>query len=256
MNEETLIRRKILDSATKAYHQNIYTYTGFLGINELSIYHSMTNDLSFISSCCFGGTEASERQMIQFGSKKELGYSEEFPIDIIKISPLSPKFAESLGHRDYLGALMNTGIERSLLGDIIIKNTNAYLFCARHISDFIEKNISTIKHTNVVCTNITNSIDTSDIDGIKPELKELELIAASPRIDAVVASITKRSRSNAAELFNAKKIYINGICNENKSYQLKSGDIVVIRGTGKFIYLGCGNETRKGRIYVHLKQYV
>ncbi len=216
----------------------------------------MTNDLSFISSCCFGGTEASERQMIQFGSKKELGYSEEFPIDIIKISPLSPKFAESLGHRDYLGALMNTGIERSLLGDIIIKNTNAYLFCARHISDFIEKNISTIKHTNVVCTNITNSIDTSDIDGIKPELKELELIAASPRIDAVVASITKRSRSNAAELFNAKKIYINGICNENKSYQLKSGDIVVIRGTGKFIYLGCGNETRKGRIYVHLKQYV
>ncbi len=208
MNEETLIRRKILDSATKAYHQNIYTYTGFLGINELSIYHSMTNDLSFISSCCFGGTEASERQMIQFGSKKELGYSEEFPIDIIKISPLSPKFAESLGHRDYLGALMNTGIERSLLGDIIIKNTNAYLFCARHISDFIEKNISTIKHTNVVCTNITNSIDTSDIDGIKPELKELELIAASPRIDAVVASITKRSRSNAAELFNAKKIYM------------------------------------------------
>ncbi len=256
MNEETLIRRKILDSATKAYHQNIYTYTGFLGINELSIYHSMTNDLSFISSCCFGGTEASERQMIQFGSKKELGYSEEFPIDIIKISPLSPKFAESLGHRDYLGALMNTGIERSLLGDIIIKNTNAYLFCARHISDFIEKNISTIKHTNVVCTNITNTIDTSDIDGIKPELKELELIAASPRIDAVVASITKRSRSNAAELFNTKKIYINGICNENKSYQLKSGDIVVIRGTGKFIYLGCGNETRKGRIYVHLKQYV
>lgn len=216
----------------------------------------MTNDLSFISSCCFGGTEASERQMIQFGSKKELGYSEEFPIDIIKISPLSPKFAESLGHRDYLGALMNTGIERSLLGDIIIKNTNAYLFCARHISDFIEKNISTIKHTNVVCTNITNTIDTSDIDGIKPELKELELIAASPRIDAVVASITKRSRSNAAELFNTKKIYINGICNENKSYQLKSGDIVVIRGTGKFIYLGCGNETRKGRIYVHLKQYV
>lgn len=216
----------------------------------------MTNDLSFISSCCFGGTEASERQMIQFGSKKELGYSEEFPIDIIKISPLSPKFAESLGHRDYLGALMNTGIERSLLGDIIIKNTNAYLFCARHISDFIEKNISTIKHTNVVCTNITNTIDTSDIDGIKPELKELELIAASPRIDAVVASITKLSRSNAAELFNTKKIYINGICNENKSYQLKSGDIVVIRGTGKFIYLGCGNETRKGRIYVHLKQYV
>ncbi len=256
MNEETLIRRKILDSATKAYNQNVYTYTGFLGINELAIYHSMAKDLSFISSRCFGGTEACERQMIQFGSKEELGYSEEFPIDTIKISPLSPKFAESLGHRDYLGALMNTGIERSLLGDILIKNTHTYLFCAKHISDFIEKNVLTIKHTNVICTNITNNIDASDIDMIKPERKELELIAASPRIDAVVASITKLSRSNASELFHSKKIYINGICNENKSYQLKSGDILVIRGTGKFIYLGCGNETRKGRVYVHLKQYI
>lgn len=256
MNEEMLIRRKILDNATKAYQQNIYTYTGFLGINELAIYHSMTKDLSFISSRCFGGNEACERQMIQFGSEEELGYSEDFPIDIIKISPVSPRFAETLGHRDYLGALMNTGIERTLLGDIIIKNTNAYLFCASHISDFIENNILTIKHTNVACINVTKSMNTSDMDMIKPELKELELIAASPRVDAIVASITKLSRSNASELFHNKKIYINGICNENKSYQLKAGDILVIRGTGKFIYVGCGNETRKGRIYVHLQQYI
>lgn len=255
MNEETLIRRKILDSATKAYNQNIYTYTGFLGISELAIYHSMAKELSFISSRCFGGNESCERQMIQFGSKEELGYSEEFPINIIKISPVSPKFAESLGHRDYLGALMNTGIERSLLGDIIIKDTHAYLFCAKHISDFIEKNVFTIKHTNITCINITNDMDTSDIEGIKPKLKDVELIAASPRVDAVVASISKLSRSNTIELFDAKKIYINGICNENKSYQLKPDDILVIRGIGKFIYLGCGNETRKGRVYVHLKQY-
>ena len=37
---------------------------------------------------------------------------------------------------------------------------------------------------------------------------------------------------------------------------LKAGDILVVRGLGKFIYEGNGNETRKGRVYVRLKKYV
>jgi RNA-binding protein YlmH len=42
---------------------------------------------------------------------------------------------------------------------------------------------------------------------------------------------------------------------ENKSCQLKENDILVIRGLGKFIYKGCGNETRKGRVYIKLLKY-
>ncbi len=53
--------------------------------------------------------------MIQFGSYETLGYEEEFPITLIKISPLIEKYAESLSHRDYLGALMNLGIKREML---------------------------------------------------------------------------------------------------------------------------------------------
>ena len=30
MNEDLLLRRKLLDTANKAYQQNIYTYTGSL----------------------------------------------------------------------------------------------------------------------------------------------------------------------------------------------------------------------------------
>ena len=38
------------------------------------------------------------------------------------------KFAEELSHRDYLGALMNLGIERHLIGDILIDGSYAYNF--------------------------------------------------------------------------------------------------------------------------------
>ena len=39
------------------------------------------------------------------------------------------KFAEDLTHRDFLGALMNLGIERGTLGDIILQEKEAFLFC-------------------------------------------------------------------------------------------------------------------------------
>ena len=45
MDEETLLRRKILDTANKSYNQNIYTYTGFLGLSELAIYNLMKKEL-------------------------------------------------------------------------------------------------------------------------------------------------------------------------------------------------------------------
>lgn len=50
-------------------------------------------------------------------------------------------------------------------------------------------------------------------------------------------------------------MFLNGINIENNSAQLKPGDILVIRGFGKFIFDGCGNETRKGRVYVHMRRY-
>ena len=128
---------------------------------------------------------------------------------------------------------MNLGIERELIGDIIIKDSDAYIFCISHIADYICDNLDTIRHTHIHC-----SVCEEDVPALKPELEDIRIIAASPRIDAVVASITKLSRSNSNELFSSKKIYVNGQCIENKSAHLKPDDILVIRGTGKFIYVG------------------
>ena len=48
MNEEQLLKRKIIDTANQAFNHNIYTYTNFLSINELSSVNKMSNELSFI----------------------------------------------------------------------------------------------------------------------------------------------------------------------------------------------------------------
>ena len=145
---------------------------------------------------------------------------------------------------------MNLGIERELVGDIIIKEPDAYVYCLSHIADYICDNLDSIKHTHIRCT-----ICTDEIEAIKPELEEIRIIAASKRIDAVVASLTRLSRSNSNELFTSKKIFLNGICTENKSQNLKKDDVLVIRGHGKYIFIGDEAETRKGRSYLTLMQY-
>lgn len=251
MDDVTLLKRKLTDTANRAYSQGIYAYSAFMSISELAIYKSMSKELNFIKSDTFGGYAAAERQVIRFGSADEYGYEGTYPLDVIKVEPLIAKFAQELTHRDFLGAILNLGIDRSLIGDILIRNNTAFVFCLNRISEFIIDNLTTIKHTHIKCT-ITEAPD----EILVPRFEELEIIAASPRIDAVVASLTKMSRSAVVELFKAGKIFVNSFCCQNHSAQLKEGDILVIRHVGKFIYDGAGNETRKGRVYVHMRKYV
>ncbi len=192
-----------------------------------------------------------ERQMLKFGSEEMFGYDEEFPISCVIIEPLLKKFAEKLGHRDYLGAIMNLGIERSVIGDIFVKDTTAYVFCVDRIAQYIADNLDKIRHTNVKCT-----IEKGNIEAVAPEKKAVSVVVSSERIDAVVAKLYNMSRSQSIEHFREKKVMVNGRVMENNSYSMKPADVISVRGYGKFIFTGVENETKKGRLKVQLMQYV
>ena len=129
--EETLFQRRLLDLANMADQRNIVLFSDFLSLNELNIYHSSKKELGFVTCRLFGGYEAAERQMIAF-IPDALYYDWDYPIACIRIRPLNVKFAEELGHRDILGALMNLGIERSKTGDIALEENEFYLFCCQN----------------------------------------------------------------------------------------------------------------------------
>ena len=129
MNEDQLLKKRLTELAKRAYQQNIYTYSNFLSLAELSLLEDIASELSYIPYTCFGGNELCERQIVGFGNEDLFGYPGHFPIAVVKISPLLEKFSDSLNHRDYLGALMNLGSERNTLGDIFIKDKTAYLSC-------------------------------------------------------------------------------------------------------------------------------
>lgn len=250
-NEKELqvLKKRLLELGEKSYSQNIYTFTGFLGMSEQEIFWQAAQALKHVPFALWGGMEGCERQMVRFGSMEEFGYEEPFPIVCICIRPLLEKFADNLTHRDFLGALMNLGIERSTLGDIYVKQKTGYLFCTDKIAPYIIENLDKIKHTNVKCEVLEEVPQV-----VAGEAVEEEHLVASERIDGVIAKLYNISRSQSLELFRTKKIYVNGRLNENNSCNLKTGDVVSVRGYGKFAYDGVCQETRKGklRVSVHI----
>ncbi len=235
------LKKRLIELADKAYCRNIYTYTPFLGLAGQQAYYAVEREVSYAGVRMEGGTPLSERKMIRFGDP---GYDEEFPIVRVEILPKTPKFAENLTHRDFLGAVMNLGIERDVTGDIFVsdREKGALLFCHESIADYIVENLDRVRHTNVVCKRAEGET--------VPEQAEpgrVSVTVASPRADGVISKVYNLSREESRELFNNDCVFINGIQTQNLSCQLKEGDAVTVRGFGKFIFYGQTGVSRKGK---------
>lgn len=252
MDEESaLFQKRLTELADKSYANNQYLFTGFMSLTEQDIFHRIEREISYVPTTLFGGTTDCERVMLRFGSEEMCGWDEPFPIACIEIAPLMEKFGEQLSHRDYLGALMNLGIERSTLGDIVMTGKRASLFCTEKMAPYIIDNLDQIRHTHVKCTyaqQIPESVIT--------KLERKNCIVNSQRADGIIAKLYNLSRSQSVVLFRDRKIFVNGRLNENNSGVLKTGDKVSVRGYGKFIFQGVAYETKKGRISVNVDMYV
>lgn len=244
------LKNRFHDLADKSIRQGIFTFTGFLGLGEQDVFWKEEPRLKYACYEITGGCEDAERVMIRFGSAEELGYEVPFPIVCIHIEPLQAKFADVLSHRDFLGALMNLGIERSTLGDIKAGEKEAYLFCLDSISDFICENLTRIKHTHVKCSVV------DELGSIpKEEPEPVSIQVQTLRADAVLARVYGMSREKSLELFRAGKVYVDGRLCENNSRILKAGETVNARGFGKFMLKGEARETRKGKLSVEAAVY-
>ena len=259
MNDNDILKGRLKDLANAAYRQNRYAFTNFMSAADMEVFYSNIDSLSFAGYKIFGGREACERVMIAFGREDDCGYEPVFPIATIRVSAVLDKFSDDLNHRDFLGALMNLGLEREMIGDILImesvstgRHSCAYVFCVDTIADYITDNLIRIRHTNVKAT-ICSPDEASQLSIHK---EPIHIIAASARIDAVAASITGLSRSSTSLLFREKKVTLGGRLYENSSYQHKPGDIFSIRGYGKYEFVESGATTRKGRLNIDLLKYV
>lgn len=248
--EQQKLKNRLHELAERSFSQGIYTFTGFLGLGEQDVFWQEEPKLRYAGYTLYGGCEGADRVMVRFGNAEELGYEVPFPIICIHVAPVQQKFADDLSHRDFLGALMNLGIERSTVGDIRAGEKQAYLFCQDSMAEFICGNLEQVRHTHVKCT-VTEDIETLQ----REEPLTVTVQVQSLRVDAVLAKVYNMSREKSLELFRAGKVYVNGRLCENNSRLLGPEEKVNARGYGKFVLRGEVRETRKGKLSIEAAVY-
>ncbi len=248
--EEEMLRNRLIELSRISYERNIITYSDFLNLNELNLLQCIPKNQLYSKYELFGGYKYAERQMVAF-IPDALCYENIYPISAMKVSALSKKFSENLNHRDYLGSVLGLGLERSKIGDILIQDGYVVIFIHESMQDFISKNFTLVKHTSVV-TEVVNEVN----DNFQPQCEEINGTVSSIRLDSIIALLLKESRSKIIRLIEGGKVFVNGKLITTNAYKLQEGDLISVRGYGKFQYLSILSKTKKERFYISLSKFM
>lgn len=250
-----LLSKRFSELASRSYNAGIFTFTDFLGLAEQNVLRQIEAKLPpRVGVTLFGGAEGAERIMVRFGNEEELGYELPFPITTLDIRPKAIKFAQQLTHRDVLGALMHLGIERCMLGDIVLfdEGQRILVFVIDSIADFICENLSAIKNTSVTAKRT----EELSIDGPLFRTESVIVKAMSERLDGIIAKLYQLSREQASALFAKSLVFVEGRTVTSPSYQPKKGERISVRTLGRFIYNGYVSDTKKGKMNLEVQKYI
>lgn len=251
--QDRFFLKRMGELAAMADRQYRPIFTEFLTLYESSMILSTSERLASVSIHSWGGYKEAERRLICFSPIDYPLEESDFPISCIHIYPKNQKFSENLSHRDFLGAVLNLGIERNRTGDILIQEGDALLFCESEIADFIESNLERIKHTTVFCEQKSFIEISKEI--FHPHVKIIKGFVSSLRLDTLIPVAFHVSRSSITGIIHAEKVFINGRLTTENSMIVKENDLISVRGMGKFRFIGIEKESKKGRFLIQIEKY-
>ena len=241
-SDEQLIRR-FEELSERAERQ--YAFSGFLSVHEQAVLTSL-----HLPATLWGGGAECERKMAAFGDEATVGYPPNFPIVCICCKPKDRRFAETYTHRDVLGAILGLGLKRECIGDIFVHEKDAYILAEAHLLDFLTDHLTRLRHTDVIC-----SACVPDGEMLKANMEPKEAVCASERADAVIAGVFHLSRSEVSALIGKGLAMRNGQEIRSVSEPVSEGDILSVRGHGRFRVDRFGRQTGSGRRHVFLSVY-
>ena len=155
---------------------------------------------------------------------------------------------KSISHRDYLGALLNLGIKREKIGDIIIHDNFCQVVVSEDICDFIIINLEKVSKNKVKVKEIT----VKDIIESEQNFKEISFTVSSLRLDSVIGGVYNLSRSESLKLIKGEKVHVDYEKIISPSKEIKTNSLISVRGHGRAI-IEIGDMTKKGRIKIRAK---
>lgn len=252
-NEEELLISKVKDKINYAKSKNKITYTDFLNIVEKSKIEKFLKQQEFKNYFFFGGNENSERGVYIFYPEK---INEEITRknldEIFTIIKIDNSKEDNYEHGVYLSALMKLGIKREKIGDIVVRPNGADIVVFSENAVYIENGLKQLTRFR---KSEIGSFNLNDLENREIEFEQFTIIVSSIRLDCFVSELAKCSRSKAEEYIELGKVFINSIPELKASKKLGIGDIITIRGKGKYIFYNIEKETAKNKYVLSIKKY-
>ena len=254
--DDKILLAQILDKIEMVEKKNKIEYTDFLDLAQIELVQKFINKIKIENYMVYGGFEQAERKMFviypeKFNSivvEKNLANI----VQIIRIQ-LPEDLKGKYTHRDYLGAVIKLGVERKKIGDIIVDNEGADIIVDKDIVKFLLENLGSLTRFSKSTITVENIDDLRTVE-IKKE--ELEIIVSSMRLDNVISELARCSRNKALDIINMERVFVNFECETKKTKQIKSGDMVTIRGKGRFFIKEIVGQTRSGRTIIRVEKFV
>lgn len=254
--EDRLLLAKVMDKLDFCKARNKIECSNFFNLYEQDLVDKFLKKIKFSNYYFFGGTGEAERKILIIYPEKitrEMAMKNHFKIlSVIKIS-LPQGFEEELDHRSYLGAIMKLGIEREMVGDISVRGKVAEIIIKKEVEDFLVQNLGELIRFSSATIEVESIDDLKKIEAKKIEITE---IVASLRLDNIVASLARTSRNKAVEILEQERVFLNFQNETKSSKQVKVGDIITIRGKGRFEFKEISGNTRKGRYVIKIDKYI
>ncbi|MBP3464436.1 MAG: hypothetical protein J6K45_08215 [Clostridia bacterium] len=151
-----------------------------------------------------------------------------------------------------MSAVIKIGIERSKIGDILVDEDGADIFVFNLNSNYIIQGLSEL--TRFKKSNI-EKIGINEVRKRKENFEKFTIIVSSMRIDNIVSELVYCSRNKASELIEEERVLVNYETVLKNSKVVEFGNIVTIRGKGKFIIDGLVRNTRGDRLILEVRKY-
>ena len=254
--EDKILIAQILDKIEFSKQKEKLEYTDFLDMYQISLVKCFMKKINFDNFLLFGGFENAERNVL-------IIYPEKYNISMIEknyskiIKPIRITLGDEekgkYSHRNYLGGIVKLGIKREKVGDILVSDDGADILAKEETAETLRQELGTL-------TRFENSkielIKLEDLRKQEIKVEEVSIIIPSLRLDNFVSDLAKTSRSKATQIIDSERVFINGKNETKASKQVKLGDVITIRGKGRFVVKEFGGNTRSGRTIVKIEKYI
>ena len=261
MRENAALEARLCDLASRAERGEL-AISAFLSPKEGMVATRCVNGRGILHRI-FGGYEDAERVRVYFlpsymddDEQSLLNLLQDFGYESrISCLRVTGSGYASLSHRDFLGSLLGLGVERSVIGDILVTDTTpiqAFVFCDAPIVPFLLSEWKKVGN------------DTVKVEQIAPEAVEIPArryldihdTLASPRLDGVVAALCRLSRERAKAAVENGLVELNFALEERPDHTVDAGAILSVRGYGRFRVLSVSEQTKKGRFRLEAQKYL